>query len=82
MNECSMKYTFLYTVENKDNRAAIKFETVSNMSQFTVTVLNEPELSPFVLKLIKGEWKITCDVCSKVRALEPTLREVAVKFKR
>lgn len=82
MNECSTKYTFLYTVESKDNRAAIKFETIANLSQFTVTVLNEPELSPFVMKLVKDEWIITCDVCNKVRALEPALREVAVKFKR
>ncbi|RYD57571.1 MAG: hypothetical protein EOP56_07260 [Sphingobacteriales bacterium] len=82
MKECSDKYTFLYTVESKENRAALKFESLSNREQFTVTVLNEPELSPFVMRLEKDEWIITCDVCSKVRALEPTLVEAAAKFKR
>lgn len=78
-----MAYTFLYTNESEIDSPTIKFfSSCESVSEFTVTVLNDPAIKPFKMTKEQDGWRIVCDVCHKVRALEPVLIEAAAKFQR
>jgi hypothetical protein len=78
-----MAHTFLYTTENQGYNSAVKFESPSRViTEFVVTILNEPDIHPFVMKLEDGSWTVPQQSCEVIKAIETELIEAARRFQR
>lgn len=78
-----MAYTFIYTADNEGQIATIKFESrETEIIEFDVTILTDPEIKPFKVKLHEDKWVIPGSVPEKVKHIERHITEAAEKFKR
>jgi hypothetical protein len=78
-----MAYTFIYTADNEGQLATIKFESrETEIIEFDVTILTDPEIKPFKIKLDNERWTIPGAVPEKIRGMEKHITEAAEKFKR
>lgn len=78
-----MAHTFLYTTETEGKPTTLKFKSHTPQTLiFEVTVLTEPAIQPFEMRLDEGGWQLPEQLPEPVKALEPALLEAAEKFTR
>lgn len=78
-----MAYTFIYTADNEGQLATIKFESKETETvEFDVTILTDPEIQPFKVKLHNDQWVLPRTFPEKLKGMERHITEAAEKFKR
>lgn len=72
-------YTYLHTIAEA-NHTPVKMIANKTRNLFHITILSQPDVAPFKLRLHNGHWRLEGHTPMQVQQLIPYLHEAAQQF--